>query len=189
MSVIFHGIEVGPSRFSGIPLRGPHHDKTGSPPIARCPAPRGVSSFAFFFAPILYDLGEYWWDELPIYGNTYEAAKADESLKDHWVDLPAQSFIPPRTMIPFFAKYVEDWDWCCFHGFEDRPGEEYNVLRKRIDSLRHDFGRLFEFVDIRFLNVDGAFWQMYTKNKAYLARVQHHVQRIKGAFVRDPTCK
>lgn len=180
------GIEVGPARFSGIALPGAGEKKGKDRHVQPCPAPVGVSSFAFFFAPILYELGVYWWDVLPIYGNTYERAKADESLKMHWVELPPGAPVPPFTYIPYFAKYIEDWDWCRFHGFTEEPGDDLKRWEKAQPPGRPlDVSKMFAFVDIRFVNVDGAFWQMQTKEESFVTRVRQHVLKIKGAWTRD----
>jgi hypothetical protein len=139
---------------------------------------RADESFATVFAPILPDLGRFWWDDSPL---DDPRMAADPALAAVWAGLDWARCVPPDTLLPRFARFVKDFDWCTFYGFGRDPGPA-EAVRQRLWS-----GRLAEppsDVEVQFQNLDGTCWCLFARDLTLLDAVAAHAARQPGWSLR-----
>jgi hypothetical protein len=164
-------LRVGPCRWSGVYLTLPGEV---APPVKPSPVPPGVSSFTFFFRPILPALADYWWVDPPLYGL---GAADDSELADARDRVPTDQWVPPGLLLPAFAHYMLE-DWCDCRGFRAKPADA-DAVRARVESGHN---QLWD-ADLAFRNVDGAYWLMFDRDQRLVDAVVTHVAAIRGAEV------
>lgn len=138
--------------------------------------PPGVSSFVFFFEPILYELGRYNWDHVPLVMPPNVVTEDFDAAFELLLDEP---YVPSGILLPEFANWIIE-DWTHFYGFLDvpeNPAEFFRIARREPSLLE-------KIADIAFLNVDGAYWILYARDESLLNRVAEHVARKPGFYSR-----
>jgi hypothetical protein len=131
---------------------------------------KGCCSFSIVFEPILADLRRFWWDCSPL---DSPAMQNDKQLAAVWAALDPERCIPPDTLLPRFAQYVKDFDWCTFYGFGSDPGAQDAVYGRIEQSKSQDPG-VAPDVEVVFQNIDGLYWIIFAKDASLLAKVQSH---------------
>ena len=98
----------------------------------------GQSSFELCMQPVLWDLAEFWWPSLPLYGCIEDD---DAEFEEIWSSHDETRCVPPGLMLPRFAKYMES-DWCDFGGSKSDLGDAQEAhkfltyCQKRSDKLK-----------------------------------------------------
>jgi hypothetical protein len=133
-------------------------------------------SFAAVFAPILPDLRRFWWADSPL---DDPRMADDEQYAAVWAALDHDMCIPPDTLLPRFAHYVKDFDWCYFCGFGSDPGPADAVYR-RIEQAKQRPPGLPPDVEIVFQNMDGVCWCLFARDTALVEAVAAHAAERSG---------
>lgn len=137
---------------------------------------RPPGSFPAVFAPILEDLRRFWWDESPL---DHPGMADDAELAAVSASLDPAACIPPDTLLPRFARYVKDFDWCIFHGFRRDPGPA-EAVRRRLRRSGPASGGPPPDVEVVFRNLDGACWCVFARDETLLDSVEAHASRRRG---------
>lgn len=135
-------------------------------------------SFTAFFHPILPQLAAFHW----IYLDTIPFAGVDEHFETLAETTCAAGHIPPDTLLPKFAHFVIE-DWVDLYGFRASP--DVPGIRQHLHKSPTDYEWLGQVADICFFNVDGAWWEIYARDKALLEAVRHHVTSLSDITVHD----
>lgn len=133
-----------------------------------------TSGFEFLFRDILPALAPLWW-----YWDRYEfnwmAYGTEQGRRDMaWFDERAkgQPFVPPGTLLPSLACYVQDF-WTELWGFAERPSDPVMTgtgWRFPADNLGYDFIR--RHAHVGFYNVDGGEWIIFSSDDSLLRMLE-----------------
>lgn len=167
--ILVQGIRISPARYSGVHIG--HGGNVRQP--APAPIPAHLSSFEYFFEPILSELARYYWTTLPL----IEPAEEDEDFDAMMALIASEPYVPPGTLLPEFARYMIE-DWCDFAGFVTQPTWPMR------ETVWHCNDQIHTAVDIAFRNIDSAYWEMYSTDEGHLARVTQHVRNLSGIGVK-----
>lgn len=156
--------------------------------------PEGVSSFAFFFKPVLPSLADFTWIVDPVDGLPLsEGFCFDSDCEREFDNLPEDhGLIPANTLLPKFARYIKD-DWLDLYGFREPIKDSTPFLREFSEACREvnaeyaDFRKstpeaqyLAATVDIYIRNVDGSYWTVYARDEQLLDSISRYASGIPG---------
>jgi hypothetical protein len=142
----------------------------------------GLSDFYRYFSIILPELSNYSWvfeeDCLSMEEKRWnELDKLILEKKDQY------KYAKPG-FIQKFANFIHD-DWCNIFGFTSPIDNLDNFIKKYWASKNDRNKFLSQTVDIYFVNIDAAFWEVYSKNENLLTIVSSEVKKDKDYYVND----
>src|SRR5215203_5799465 len=127
--------------------------------------PADISSFAFFFAPILPRLAQVHWlyESFPfsLPSDAIDYAAVIDGLPNN------EGYIAPNTLLPRFASYVND-DWSSLFGFDSLPDAPsvFSHLQPR------DYEFMGKHIDLCFSSIDGSHWNFYAQDESLVQAVR-----------------
>ncbi|MEQ8187595.1 MAG: hypothetical protein ABRQ39_06445 [Candidatus Eremiobacterota bacterium] len=156
--------------------------------------------FTFFFKAILPELFYYYWiidrdcfkwpvefHHLSTYNSDtdeYEDGPMKEILfffspieenNNYYLGLPG--------LLPEYASYISN-DWNCILGFKAKPDSPGEWIKKYWNAKNrgHYVART---VDICFTNIDGAYWEFFTKKEELFESIRYSLQNIEGIRISE----
>ena len=158
------------------------------------------NEFAFFFKAILPGLSSYYWiierdsfnwpvefHHLSTYNpdtDEYEDGPMKEILfffspieenDNYYLGLPG--------LLPEYAPYVTN-DWNCLRGFKTKPDFPGKWIKKYWKAKNRG-QYVAQTVDTCFTNIDGAYWEIFTKKKEFFESVRSSLQDIEGIRISE----
>jgi hypothetical protein len=140
--------------------------------------PKERRSFSAFFQPVFPELATFHW----IYPDTIPFAGSDADFGPLVESCCSEGYIPPDTLLPRFVSFVAE-DWADLVGFQTTP--DVSVIRRHLGERPADYEWLSEHADICFFCVDGAWWEIYARDRALLETVRQHVTRLPDITVQE----
>jgi hypothetical protein len=135
-------------------------------------------SFTAFFQPVFPQLALFHW----IYPDTIPFGGLDDEFEVLAETTCSEGYIPPDTILPRFAHFIEE-DGTDLFGFRTAP--DVTVIRRRLRESPADYEWISQHTDICFFSVDGAWWEVYSRDRALLETVRQHLAGISDITVRD----
>jgi hypothetical protein len=170
------GLVVGPARWTGIPLsmKGEKPGGATEPPAI----PKHESSFLFFFRPIVPRLGELYLSGLPhlTWGRPHDDPDY-QAMCDLLDERPASEWVPPGMFFPQFARYVGEGDWMDLY-FVTEPPCSVEAWYSRLTTGSF----VQKFLHTWIHNVDGAYWELFSKDQATLDAVRSRMRGLEGFY-------
>ena len=172
------GLRVGPARWTGIPLsmNGEAAEARPKPPRI----PRHESSFLFFFRPIIAKLGDLYLSDLPhiLWGEPTKNPDYRAMCELLAEDTSGDGWVPPRTFFPEFARYVGEGDWMDMSFVPEPPCPADQWYERRRTNQTFFRSAIHTWI----VNVDGAYWQLVSKDQEMLDAVRQHMKGRDGFY-------
>jgi hypothetical protein len=159
--------------------------------------------FPFIFKPILEDLKEYYWlvnhDTFFFPVEWYDQSTYDKKT-DTYIAGPikevyskfeiigshGEALLGIPQIMPLYAQYIKD-DWNRLIAFSEKPKDIKAWLKmyrgQKRTKERADF--ISKTVDIGFANVDGAYWEIFTKKTELIDKLKKYLDGIEGIKIEE----